>query len=146
MTHPFKGDFPILRKHSEDEYLTLENNFKALVNAVGSLFVITETGEESIEIKYSALTQRLNQIYDHYESIKGDLSFDGRSDQRDSAAIHTDPPYKFAIRINADEKKMIEDSLYNLASMLGKDDSEFHKYNKLAKEIEEAKNVTETKG
>jgi len=146
MTHPFKGDFPFLRKHSENEYLDLENNFKALVNAIGSLFVITETGEESVEIKYGALTQRLNQIFEHYEPIKGSLSFDGQSDQRDSATTHTDSPCKFAIRINEEEKKMITDSLYNLASMLGKDDSEFHKYNNLAKEIEEIKNVTETKG
>ena len=42
MPIPFKGQFPVLRKHTEDEYLKLENMFNNLLISVEALSVISE--------------------------------------------------------------------------------------------------------
>ena len=40
MAIPFKGDYPFLRKHSEDENLKLENMIKNLLISVESLKLV----------------------------------------------------------------------------------------------------------
>ena len=61
MPIPFKGQFPVLRKHTEDEYLKLENMFNNLLISVEALSVISED-DSNFETKLNRLVMRLEQI------------------------------------------------------------------------------------
>ena len=137
MVISFTGGSLGLVKHSEKEYLKLEQNFKSLFNAVGSLMTITEGENLDTEIAFNALCGRINQIYEEYQDFKGSLSLQGQSDQ-DPATTHTDSPSPSYLIVGDEEKKMIVESLHNMACMYS-GDRDAKDFESLANEIEEKK-------
>ncbi len=132
MPIPFKGQFPVLRKHTEDEYLKLENMFNNLLISVEALSVISED-DSNFETKLNRLVMRIEQIVPEYQEFRESLTLQGKSSLEDSATTN-DSPYAF--RVTKKEHKMILDSLEHLALMLGKDDREFDLYMDLKKGLE----------
>jgi|TARA_Y100000310_G_scaffold33278_1_gene31471 hypothetical protein len=136
MVISFTGGSLGLVKHSEKEYLELEKNFKSLFIAVGSLMTITEVENPDVEVAFNALGSRINQIYEEHQDFKGGLSIQGHSDQ-DSA--HMDPLSPSYLIVDDEEKKMIVESLHNMACMYS-GDRDAKDFESLANEIEEKKN------
>ena len=139
MAIPFKGDYPFLRKHSEDEYLKLENMFNNLLIAVESLKVVYENEHNRDTIKLGALAHSIERILPEYQEFRGNLTFQGKSSLKDSATTKESP---YAFRVNKEEHSMILESLEHLAIMLGKKDKDYNKYINLKNELE-VKNASE---
>ena len=141
MAVPFKGDFPFLKKHTEDEYLKLENNFKNLFIAVKSLAVIYENSDNKDNIKLGALSIGVERIINEYKEFEGNLTLQSKYSSSDSATtIQKDgSPHKFAIRISEKELNLITESLDNMSNLLGSSDHEHIRYNKLSNELKDIK-------
>tara|TARA_Y100001938_G_scaffold109031_2_gene149021 strand:- start:2424 stop:2849 length:426 start_codon:yes stop_codon:yes gene_type:complete len=140
MAVPFKGDFPFLKKHTEDEYLKLETNFKNLFIAVKSLAVIYENSDNKNSVKLGALSMSIERIINEYKEFEGSLTLQGASSSNSATTNQQDDsPQKFAFRVNEEELDMMVESLEHLACMLGVDDHDFPKYNTLAEEIKKLK-------
>lgn len=136
MAYPFNGNFPLLKKHTEDEYLKLENEFKNLFIAVRSLVVIYENTNHKDDIKLGALSKRINQIIGDYKDFEGSLTLKSTHSLDSATTIHKkDSPQKYAFRVSKNELDLIIEGLDNMAILLGPKDHEYTKFSRLSNQL-----------
>lgn len=118
MAFPFKSHKPFLRKHTEDEYLKLEQNFISLFIAVKSLSTHCHNRDDAsqIYVNFSAMCTRVEQIISEYEEYEAGLGVANQtaSGQQDD----DDLPHNIGIICNDNERKIIVEALDHMATQL----------------------------
>ena len=113
--------YPMLNKHSEEQYLELEKNYFNLYNFLQSLLTITEGEDLDSDSKrlihFSALCMRINQAVEEYAEFTSkvrDVMFKG-----DSATTTPipEPAGSVQIIVNKREYGHIIEALEHFASM-----------------------------
>tara|TARA_R100001443_G_scaffold17872_1_gene28487 strand:+ start:8403 stop:8828 length:426 start_codon:yes stop_codon:yes gene_type:complete len=134
---------PFIKKHSEDQYLKLENNYLNLFNLLSSLCCITE-GEDLNSnsqrlIHFNALCKRINEGVERFSNFTNKVQSDKIIQDSASLVKSVDLDSVILIWMNQEERELIIESLENYALML----NEYKisdKLNNLAKQIKELKN------
>ena len=132
--------YPLIKKHTEDQYLELEKNFLNLFNFVQSLLTITEGEDlESNDLKlshFNALCIRLNEGVEQYSKFTEKVR--GNQLQGDSANPLASEPSQILIKCNHEENKLIIEALEHIANSFP-DDRISNSFQLLADDIKKVK-------
>ena len=135
--------FPFINKHSEKQYLELENNYLNLYSFLESLLAITEgedLNSDSHRLShFNALCKRINEGVERFNPITKqvrDSKFKGDSATTSS---HPDPATVILMWLTHEDHKLIIESLENYSLMLN-EYKVSDNLNKLANQIKELKN------
>lgn len=110
--------YPLIKKHTEDQYLELEKNFLNLFNFNQSLLTITEGEDlENNDMKlshFNALCIRLNEGVEQFSKFAEKVR--GNQFQGDSANNLASEPSQIVIKCDYEEYKKIIESLEHIAN------------------------------